>query len=121
MKKAILAATAFAALLIAGAPPAKAQGRMWNLTEGPWQGTWTRVGNSDQWDAVWTKGGQVVRARMTMQVKGAAVTILRRDTMGSMVGKGCIYSGSIKGQAASGTSKCDWSPKPFPWKAVISQ
>jgi len=96
-------------------------GTVWNESEAGWQGTWQRVGKSNQFRAVWTKGqNPVVRADLTMTVNGDTVSIVRRDTVGSGVGKGCRYSGKIRGASVAGKYSCDWSKGNLDWSATIS-
>lgn len=96
-------------------------GRVWHETEGGWRGIWTRVGTSNRFSAVWTHpSGGVVRADLTMTVSGNDVTIIRRDTFGSQVGKGCRYAGTIRGHQVSGAYDCDWGRGRHSWSAQIS-
>jgi len=122
---------AFVALVgIAGPQAARAMpgdadqvnlGTVWNESEAGWQGTWQRVGKSNQFRAVWTKGSKpVVRADLTVTVKGINVSIVRRDTAGGGVGKGCVYTGRVQGASAGGTYRCDWMTAPLTWKASIA-
>ncbi|WP_064033424.1 hypothetical protein [Methylosinus sp. R-45379] len=96
-----------------------ALGTVWNETEAGWQGSWTRVGKTEKYKAVWTKGDREVRADLTMSITGDAVSIVRRDTSGPGVGKGCQYSGTIKGSNVTGQYSCDWAKGPKPWSANI--
>ena len=105
----------------AGAQPAPAPGTIWNESEAGWQGVWTRVGRSNVWNAVWTKGNSVVRARLTITTYGNNVFVDRRDTAGPGVGKGCAYNGTLRGNAVTGTYGCDWSRSDIPWRATIAR
>lgn len=115
------------AFLIAGAGAAHAQanvdlGRIWNEQEAGWQGVWTRVGKSNSFQAVWTKGSSVVRANLQMTVQGNVVSISRDDTAGPGVGKaGCAYTGTVKGNTIAGQYNCSWSKAAGTWKATISR
>lgn len=96
-------------------------GRVWQESEAGWQGTWTRLGNSNQFNAIWTHpSGGVVRAFLTMTIVGNNVAVIRRDTFGSRVGKGCRYSGKIRGNQVDGVYNCDWSRGNHPWSALIN-
>ncbi|MFH1340476.1 MAG: hypothetical protein ABIL01_04560 [Pseudomonadota bacterium] len=96
-------------------------GREWQETEAGWRGTWTRLGNSNEFSAVWTHpSGGVVRASLTMTIVGNDIAIVRRDTFGSQVGKGCGYSGKIRGNQVGGMYQCDWDRGNHPWSARIN-
>ncbi len=95
-------------------------GHVWNESEAGWQGTWRRVGNSNAFKATWTHpSGRIVRADLTIGIAGNRVTVIRRDTFGPAVGKGCRYSGMLHGNAVSGSYSCDWARGPLPWSAHI--
>ena len=63
-------------------------GAVWEKSENGWGGTWTRRGDSNVFDAVWTKGYDRVTAVLTMTQTGVnTVSIYRQDTSstGSMI------------------------------------
>ena len=62
----------------------------------------------------------MVRADLTVTVNGTNVSIVRRDTAGGGVGKGCVYTGKIQGASVAGTYGCDWNKGPMNWKASIA-
>lgn len=95
-------------------------GSVWNETESGWQGTWTRLGNTNQFQAIWQHpNGSLVRADLAMSVIGNHITVVRRDTFGPGVGQGCNYNGMISGRSVSGHYTCDWSGSSIPWSATI--
>ncbi|MEK4149733.1 hypothetical protein NST02_22055 [Robertmurraya sp. FSL W8-0741] len=80
-------------------------GRRWEVQEGAWRGIWTRRGNSNTFDARWTRQGATpVTAVLTMTQEGNNVRILRRN---SSDGNNCEYNGRIEGRRASGTFTCN--------------
>lgn len=123
----LVSAAVLVALAAMGTTGARAQanadlGTIWNEEESGWQGVWTRVGRSNTFQAVWTKGSQVVRANLQMTVQGNTVSISRDDTLGPGVGKaGCAYTGVIRGNTVSGQYNCAWSSAASTWKATISR
>lgn len=92
-------------------------GRVWHEEENGWSGTWKRRGNSNTFDAVWTKGSGRVTAVLTMtQRSGGRVSIHREDTSSTMqVG----YEGTIRGDQVRGTGKILSTGWSFPWHARI--
>ncbi len=116
--------TAIGALTLVGsADSANAQGVLgtqWAESEVGWTGRWRRRGRSNVFDATWTHPRhRVVRAILRMRVTGNVVTIIRRDTFGPGLGRGCRYRGVIRGNFVSGTYSCDWARGPFRWTARI--
>ena len=119
----------FAAVTLVSAPLASAMpgdpdqvglGTVWMETESGWQGTWQRVGKSNKFNAVWTKGSKdPIRAELTMELKGNTIWIIRRDLTGPSANKGCQYNGKITGRTATGSYTCEWSRDNIPWKATI--
>ena len=94
----------------------------WKENEGSWTGIWTRRGDSNDYDAVWTniegKRDKVseVRATLSMSIRGDAITIVRRQSDGSGT---CDYRGTLRGSQASGTYSCQWAPCPYEQRADI--
>lgn len=126
MRIEIATALALGAMILTTTPAAWAQpapvgGTMWNESEAGWQGTWTRLGRTNDWNAVWTKGGKVVRANLVIDIRGSDVYVSRQDFEGPGAGKGCAYTGKIRGRIVSGTYGCDWAPNPMKWNATIVQ
>jgi hypothetical protein len=107
-----------------GPPPQQGAGpfgRVWHESEAGWQGTWIRIGNSNAFKATWTHPtAGVVRADLTINIMGNRVAVIRRDTFGPAVGKGCRYKGTMQGNVVSGQYDCDWARGFHPWSARIN-
>jgi hypothetical protein len=54
-------------------------GTVWYETEGVYHGVWTRRGNSNVFDAVWTYGSRRITAVLTIYLDGDRVTIYRHN------------------------------------------
>jgi len=93
-------------------------GRVWRESESGWSGVWTRRGNSNVYDAVWTSGRGQVTAVMTISISGNNVRITRQNNGDNGT---CDYVGTIgaDGRSVSGTYSCSWQRGPMPWNAVI--
>jgi hypothetical protein len=103
-----------------GMPTGRALGSVWTESELGWQGTWTRIGRSNQFSAEWTHpSGRREAATMTISVTGNRVSI-RRDQ--GQRGQ-CRYSGIVSRsggtRTVNGTYGCDWAQGPFPFSATI--
>lgn len=86
-------------------PVTPSLGRRWEVQEGGWRGVWTRRGNSNTFDARWTRQGATpITAVLTMSQDGNNVRILRRN---SSDGNNCEYNGQMDGRTASGTFTCN--------------
>lgn len=89
-------------------------GSRWEVDEAGWRGVWTRRGNSNIFDARWTKEGETpITAVMRFRQEGDQVFISRRN---SSDGNDCDYTGTIEGRRASGTYTCtqgggNWSAR----------
>lgn len=80
-------------------------GTRWEVEEGGWRGVWTRRGNSNVFDARWTRqGARAITAVLRMQVQDNFVCISRRN---SSDGNNCQYVGKIEGNRVTGTNVCD--------------
>jgi hypothetical protein len=80
-------------------------GTRWDEEENGWRGVWTRRGNSNIFDARWTRPGATpVTAVLRMQQQGNNVRIERRN---SSDGNDCDYTGRIEGRRVTGTYSCD--------------
>lgn len=94
-------------------------GSNWNVidTSGSWRGVWTRRGNSNTFDAVWT---HPVHGRhtavLTISLSGSQVSIYRRDRLGN-----CTYRGTVAadGLNVTGTVRCSWDRNTYNWQATI--
>jgi len=92
-------------------------GRVWNEQESGWSGVWTRRGRSNTFDAVWTVPGRSrEQAILTISIRGADVSVSRRQGNGS-----CTYRGILASdmRTVTGTYGCSWSPGPISWRATI--
>ena len=91
-------------------------GSVWNETEQGWTGRWQRRGNSNVFDAFWTRGSLRERAVLTIQVQGGVVSVHRRQPNGQT----CSYSGVVYGgPSVMGSYTCQWALGPFSWQATI--
>lgn len=80
-------------------------GRVWEEEESGWRGVWTRRGNSNIFDARWTRPGATpVTAVLRMELQGNNVRIERRN---GSDGNECNYIGRIEGRRATGTYTCE--------------
>ena len=76
------------------------------MTEGGYNGTWTRRGNTNEYDAVWTRGGrQQVTAVLSVTTQGNRIFIKRLQ---STDGQLCEYDGTVSadGTTINGTYAC---------------
>lgn len=100
------------------ATPAAADdlGRVWRESEVGWDGTWTRRGNSNVFDAVWTKAGERETAMLTISIRGSEVSVLRDNGRN----RTCRYDGRLHGNTVQGSYRCDGSGR-LEWSATIHQ
>jgi hypothetical protein len=92
-------------------------GTAWAEQESGWQGVWRRRGDSNIFDARWTKPGQRdVTAVMMFYLKGRNITIRSQSSDGVI----CTYQGVISdsGRTVSGTYRCPRG-RTTPWSAEI--
>jgi len=80
-------------------------GARWRVTDGGWNGIWTRRGNSDVFDAVWNKDGQQFTATLTIRIEGNRVNVKRRN---ATLGGDCELNGTLgeDGVTITGTNVC---------------
>jgi len=94
-------------------------GGIWRTTEdGGWTGTWTRRGDSQVFDAVWSNDSQQVTGVLTMSVQGRTVRIQsRRQSNGNDVD----YEGTLSedGRSAQGTLRVLGRSGSWNWRAAI--
>ncbi len=112
--------------LSVNAPVVTIYGKTWNETESGWTGVWTRVGFTNVFSALWTRGSQQVKALLTIQISGNNVNIERRDSASS--GWICNYTGTLSADRknVSGTYSCTkiqgaGTYGPAPWQATINR
>jgi hypothetical protein len=80
-------------------------GRVWYEQEGPYDGVWTRRGNSNVFDAVWTWGSNRVTSVLTINIVGNRVTVYRHrgsdghefTYRGTLSGNGTAVHGTVTG------------------------
>jgi hypothetical protein len=89
-------------------------GRVWHEQEGEWKGTWTRRGETDTFDAVWTgpEGGPIVDEILIEPPDCGKIVLFRKGTKGR-------YRGTLSKDGTrieKGTA--DWTPK---WSATIER
>ncbi|MBT2602041.1 hypothetical protein J7E55_03060 [Bacillus sp. ISL-53] len=90
-------------------------GTRWEVEEGGWRGVWTRRGNSNVFDARWTRAGErPITAVLRMQLQGNFVCISRRN---SSDGNDCQYVGRIEGRRVTGFNICNQGGGP--WSGTI--
>ena len=68
-------------------------GKSWDVTEVyGWTGRWTRQGDSNVFDALWTLGGKQEKAVLTISINGNTVNVKRKQCAGSSYpGQECTY------------------------------
>jgi hypothetical protein len=94
-------------------------GSRWHLTEGDWQSTWVRRGNTPVFDGTWKHpNGSRVTATVTVGLTGTAVRAERRN---SSDGNNCNYQGTLASdqRSMSGTFTCMRVPGTFNWRGRI--
>lgn len=90
-------------------------GQVWDETESGWQGVWTRRGDSNVFDAVWTHpNGSTETAVLTISLATGDITVTRDSR-----GRFCHYRGVLRGNVIDGTYECDWARGPLVWQATI--
>jgi hypothetical protein len=96
-------------------------GVRWNESESGWKGDWKRRGDTNTFDATWTKGGERVTAMLTVTINGSSVTVERPNASDS---NSCTYTGTIGSDGktiANGTYTCTQFPgQKFTWAATIT-
>jgi hypothetical protein len=75
------------------------------MTEGAYNGVWTRRGNTNEYDAVWTRGRQQITGVLSITTQGNRVFIKRLQ---STDGQLCEYEGTVSadGVTINGTYGC---------------
>ena len=98
-------------------------GNIWDdLSPGGWSGTYTRRGNSDTFDALWTHPQfGTVTATLTVARSGSTVYVRRTDTSGPQAGGSCNFMGTLSADERSitGEASCEWAFGPMPWVVSI--
>jgi hypothetical protein len=75
------------------------------MNEGGYNGVWTRRGNTNEYDAVWTRGRQTINAILSITTQGNRVFVKRLQ---SSDGQLCEYEGTVSGDGVTinGTYSC---------------
>lgn len=90
----------------------------WNETEAGYTGTWVRRGNSNEYDAVWTKDRRQVTGVLTITTQGNRVFVRRTSSSDGYL---CEYEGTVAADGATVTGKftCPGNSNTFTWQATI--
>ncbi len=97
-------------------------GTRWDDETAGWKGVWVRRGQSNVFDANWTRGSLTEKAVLTVNIHGNTVDVQRRQVAGgSHLGQGCVSHGTVAADkvTVTGTVSCDWSPGPHNWRSTI--
>ena len=95
-------------------------GARWEETENGWNGTWTRRGNSNIFDAAWRNGSATGSSVLTMTLNGNRVHIERRDS-GSFGGATVTYDGTISSNGTvTGTGHASTMAQSYSFSANIT-
>ena len=92
-------------------------GKVWHEKEGPWEGTWTRRGDTNVFDAVWKNPqGEEIRDQVTVEsVSDHQVVIFRKGTQGR-------YYGHLSDDGLKiDNGKADWFAPADSWSATIEK
>ncbi|MBL8206255.1 MAG: hypothetical protein JNM09_18610 [Blastocatellia bacterium] len=75
------------------------------MTEGGYNGVWTRRGNSNEYEAVWTRGRQQINGVLSITTQGNRIYIKRLQSTDNQL---CEYEGivSADGVTINGTYRC---------------
>jgi hypothetical protein len=75
------------------------------MSEGGYNGIWTRRTNSNEYDAVWTRGRQTIRGVLSITTQGNRVFIKRLQSTDNQL---CEYEGTVNtdGVNINGTYSC---------------
>jgi hypothetical protein len=108
----------------AGGPFRCGLGTSWDENESGWTGAWRRRGDSNVFDARWTRSGyNPMDQVLTITLSGNSVSIFRQDP--NVPGNTCTYTGTVgsDGVTVTGEYTCnDRGNKigPVPWSARIN-
>jgi hypothetical protein len=92
-------------------------GKVWHEKEGPWEGTWTRRGDTNVFDAVWKNSeGIEIKDEVTFEsVANNQVVLFRKGTQGRYRGR--LSDDGLK--VDNGTA--DWCSPADTWSATIEK
>ena len=111
----------FVTMLLLGACGPKTKpadlGKVWYEKEGPWEGTWTRRGDTNVFDAVWKNPqGEEIRDEVTFEsVTGRDIVLFRKGTQGRY--RGQLSDDGLKVEKGS----ADWFAPTDSWSATIEK
>ena len=96
-------------------------GRIWRDATSGWHGVWTRRGNSNTFDATWSRGSAQVTGVLRVTHTGNDVFVERIQSSDNNV---CTRTGTIAadGRTVTGSQQCASHPgQTFSWSAVIER
>lgn len=84
------------------------------MTEGGYAGVWTRKGNSNEYDAVWTRGRQQINGLLSITTQGNRIFVKRLQSTDNQL---CEYVGTVSadGVTINGTYGCSGVSN-LPWQ-----
>ena len=93
-------------------------GKIWHEKEGPWEGTWTRRGDTNSFDATWTNpdGQPPIKDEVTFEsLVDRQITLYRKGTMGR-------YRGHLSDDGTKiENGQADWFASTDSWSATIER
>jgi hypothetical protein len=98
-------------------PPADRLGTVWYEEESGWDGIWTRRGNSNVFDAIWTAGNAAGTAVLTITIQDDRVTVIRGN---SSNGVNYTYTGTLSHFGSRVSGAYTDGKNMMPWKATIT-
>ena len=92
-------------------------GKVWHENEGPWNGTWTRRGDGNTFDAVWKNAnGHEIRDEITVEsLSDNKIVLYRKGTNGRYHGRLSADGTKVE----NGTA--DWFSQGASWSAQIEK
>jgi hypothetical protein len=92
-------------------------GKVWHEKEGPWEGTWTRRGDTNVFDAVWKNPqGEKIEDQVTFEsVSDHQIVLFRKGTQGRYRGR--LSDDGLR--VDNGTA--DWFSPGDSWSATIEK
>ena len=96
-------------------------GTRWEEEESGWNGTWTRRGTSNTFDAAWRNSGNTGSSVLTMTASGNKVHIERRDSASFNAGLGVAYDVVVAADGkVTGTGRILPAGASFPMRATVT-
>ncbi len=92
-------------------------GKVWHEKEGPWEGTWSRRGDTNVFDAVWTNPqGEKIEDQVVFEsVSDHQIVLFRKGTQGRY--RGHLSEDGLKVDSGS----ADWFSPGDSWSATIEK